>query len=110
MNSDKSNFITRFIFVLFLILFLISFIRLLFNSEVVTFTGFLDFLTTCPTISLPTSFYDVLSLSNVDWGIFNFARNFIGFFGNSLSFIVFIITNLINCLSVVFWFLKYILI
>ncbi|HBP44123.1 MAG TPA: hypothetical protein DD621_05640 [Clostridiales bacterium] len=109
-NNDKVSFIGRSIFIIFLLLLVISFVRLLFNSSLVTFTGFLDFLTTCPTITIPTSFYNSLSLAGIDWGIFNWFRNFLNFFTSSFSFIIFIITNLINALSIVFWFLKYILI
>ena len=97
-NLKNIHFYNRFtILTLFLcLLFFVAFFRSINGSEPLTFTGLLETLSNSPKIAL-TSFID-FSISG-DWGFFDFFRDFINVLGSVLSVIVWLFSQLIQCLQ-----------
>lgn len=78
------------------LLFVVAFFRSINGSDPLTFTGLLETLSNSPQIAL-TNFLD-LSIGG-DWGILDFFRDFINILGSVLSVVVWIFSQLIQCLQ-----------
>lgn len=61
-------------YIAFLVLFTIAFYRYTLDMPLPTFTGLLDFIQTCPNVTLNPHFIGTI---DADWGLFNFIRDFI---------------------------------
>lgn len=105
-HRSNLNLIFNVLLLIFVILFLISYIRFCFNAGSVTFEGLLQFLNSCPQVdfNLALTAFTI----NGDWGLFEFLRNFFNIFGILIGFIVFLVGNLFNLFTFVFWFIKFI--
>lgn len=94
--------------IIFVILFLIAFIRFSFNAEPITFSSLLLSLENAPTID----FSFVLDFFQIggNWGIFDFLRNLLNSFGGVLGLLSFVVLNLFNMLLYLRYFYKIIFI
>lgn len=91
--------------IVFAILLGIAVISVLLGKPIVTFSSFLEFLQTCPQI--PLDWLDWSALTLGDWGIFNVFRNFIMMNISFVNFLAFISTALLNFVTMVLWFFKW---
>lgn len=81
--------------VIFVILLLFALIGVLSNRELLTFKGFLEFLKTCP--ALPMDFLQI----NLEGTI-----PVLSFLGTLVNAITFILTCIVNALTIILWFLR----
>lgn len=104
-NNDK---ISLHIFnIIFLTILIVCVIRFTFTGTTITFTGFLDFLQSCPSIDMPSSVIDNLTIPN-SWGMFDFIRTFINSLGTITGTILWLLTNLLNGLMFIFYFIGFV--
>lgn len=82
--------------ILVCLLFVIAFFRSINGSEPLTFTGLLETLSNSPQIAL-TNFLDFSIYG--DWGIFDFLRDFINTFSSFLSVIVWLFSQIFQCIQ-----------
>ena len=61
-------------YIFFLVIFTVAFYRFTAGLPVPTFTGLLNFIQTCPNVTLDPHFIGTIT---ADWGVFNFFRDFI---------------------------------
>lgn len=71
-----------------------------------SFTGFLDFLSNAPSISIPS--LNVADIFAGDWGIFDFLRTFLSSLAEVANLLIFLANCVLHVLSFVFYFLNYI--
>ncbi len=75
------------------------------NASSVSFHSFLQYMTTCPQINIS----NIVNLSiGGDWGPFDFLRNFLNSLSAILSFALWVAVQLINCLTYIFYFVRFI--
>ena len=89
------------------LLFIIAFFRSVNGSEPLTFTGLLETLSNSPKIAL-TNFLD-FSI-NGDWGFFDFFRDFINLLSSILSVIVWLFSQLIQCIQYFVYIINFVFI
>lgn len=94
--------------IIFLTILVMCVIRFTFTGTTITFTGFLEFLQSCPSINMPNSVINTLAFSN-SWGIFDFLRTFFNTLGIIFGTSLWLLTNLINGLMFIFYFIGFIL-
>lgn len=91
------------------IMILLLFIALIRNAQGwqhLTFSGFLEYLTTSPTIIPSFSITDFAIVS--DWGLFNGLKDFLNIFTQLFGIIVWVCSSIINVLLYLFYFLRFI--
>lgn len=93
--------------IIFLVILVMCVIRFTFTGTTITFTGFLEFLQSCPSIDMPSSVINSLNIPN-SWGMFDFIRTFINSLGTITGTILWLITNLLNGLMFIFYFIGFI--
>lgn len=110
MGDTKRASLYRIVFLVlsftFIIILSINLIRN-FGSNVssVSFQSFLQYMTTCPQINIS----NIVNLSiGGDWGPFDFLRNFLNSICAIISFALWVAVQLINCLSYIFYFVRFI--
>ena len=93
--------------IIFLIILAMCVIRFTFTNTTISFTSFLEFLQNCPSIEMPSSFINSLSITD-SWGVFDFLRNFINSLGTILGTVLWLIGNLLNGIVFIFYFIGFI--
>ena len=91
------------------IMILLLFIALIRNAQGwqhLSFSSFLDYLTTSPTIIPSFSVTDFAIVS--DWGIFNFFRDFFNIFTQTFGVLIWICSSIFNVLLYLFYFVRFI--
>lgn len=108
-NLKNTHYYNRFTILTFLLclLFVVAFFRSINGSEPLTFTGLLETLSNSPKIAL-TSFFD-FSISG-DWGFFDFFRDFINILGSVLSVVVWLFSQLIQCIQYFVYIINFVFI
>lgn len=92
----------------FLILIMVLLVRFLYNpNSIVNTLSFLDMLSDLPSVSSSfKSFWQMLEITS-DWGLFNFLRDFLNFFVDIGSVAMWICGSIIDLLSFVLSFVRY---
>ena len=93
--------------IIFLIILAMCVIRFTFTNTTISFTSFLEFLQNCPSIEMPSSFINSLSITD-SWGVFDFLRNFINSLGTILGTVLWLIGNLLNGIVFIFYFIGFV--
>lgn len=93
--------------IIFLVILIMCVIRFTFTSTTISFTSFLEFLQNCPSIEMPNSIINNLSITD-SWGVFDFLRNFINSLGTILGTVLWLISNLLNGIVFIFYFIGFI--
>lgn len=93
--------------IIFLVILTMCVIRFTFTNTTISFTSFLEFLQNCPSIDMPSSLIKNLSITE-SWGVFDFLRNFINSLGTILGTVVWLIGNLLNGITFIFYFIGFI--
>lgn len=93
--------------IIFLVILIMCVIRFTFTNTTISFTSFLEFLQNCPSIDMPSSLIKNLSITE-SWGVFDFLRNFINSLGTILGTVVWLIGNLLNGITFIFYFIGFI--
>lgn len=93
--------------IIFLVILIMCVIRFTFTNTTISFTSFLEFLQNCPSIDMPSSLIKNLSITE-SWGVFDFLRDFINSLGTILGTVVWLIGNLLNGITFIFYFIGYI--
>lgn len=104
-KESHDNHVTVFNLIL-IILLVISLIGILTNGEILTFKGFLEFLQSCPNFS-----FDLLSIPQIpvaNWGIFEVLGNILNGFVLMINALTFIFMAIVNALTIILWFLKFV--
>ena len=105
---NKKNYTGLHIFnIIFLVILIMCVIRFTFTNTTISFTSFLEFLQNCPSIDMPSSLIKNLSITE-SWGVFDFLRNFINSLGTILGTVVWLIGNLLNGITFIFYFIGFI--
>lgn len=89
-----------------IILLVISLIGILTNGQILTFKGFLSFLQTCPSFKL-----DLLSIPEIpiaNWGVFQVLGTILNGFVLMINALTFIFMAIVNALTIILWFLKFV--
>lgn len=94
-RKEASNSRQSILTIVLMILLCFAVIGVLSNKDIMTFRGFLEFLQTCP--SIPLDFLQI----NLEGTI-----PILSFLGTLVNAITFILTCIINALTMVFWFLR----
>lgn len=103
-NVSKSEVVSNVFVILFAILFIISLFRVMYNNELLTFTGLLETLSDAPTITLPAALDYTIT---ADWGFFNFFRQFLNMFTSLFSVLVFVAAAIVQVVIYIYWILNY---
>lgn len=86
---------------IFILLFVIAFARILFGGTPLSFTNFLQRLTSVPDVTLPMS---VLNFSIAgSWGFFDFLRVFVNSIIGVANFAVYFSSLILNLIVVIIW-------
>lgn len=104
-KESHDNHVTVFNLIL-IILLVISLIGILTNGEILTFKGFLSFLQSCPSFKL-----DLLSIPQIpisNWGVFQTLGTILNGFVLLLNALTFIFMAIVNALTIIVWFLKFV--
>ena len=105
---DKNSYSFYRIFnIIFLVILIMCTIRFTFTNTTITFTSFLEFLQNCPSIDLPKSFINNLTITE-SWGVFDFFRNFCNSLGTILGTAIWLIANLLNGIVFIFYFIGFV--
>lgn len=105
---DKNSYSFYRIFnIIFLVILIMCTIRFTFTNTTITFTSFLEFLQGCPSIDLPKSFINNLTITET-WGLFDFLRNFFNSLGTILGTAIWLIANLLNGIVFIFYFIGFV--
>ena len=105
---NKKDYIGLHIFnIIFLVILAMCVIRFTFTNTTISFTSFLEFLQNCPSIEMPSSIINNLSITD-SWGVFDFLRNFINSLGTILGTVLWLIGNLLNGIVFIFYFIGFI--
>lgn len=91
-------------YVFFLVLFIVAFYRFTVGMPIPTFTGLLNFIQTCPNVTLDPHFIGTIS---ADWGIFNFLRDFINTLTTILGVGMYACSSVTQVIILVAWFLAW---
>ena len=94
--------------IIFVILFLIAFIRFSLNAEPITFSSLLLVLENAPSIDF-SSVLDFFQINGY-WGMFDFLRNLLNSFGVVLGVLSFVVLNIFNMLLFLLYFYKFVFI
>lgn len=92
--------------ILFCCVLIGSIIKITFGGSSFTFAGFLDYLTGVPQIKF--SYVDMFYISG-EWTILDGFRRFLNSIMSFVNFFVWFCTQLLNCLSYIFYFIKFLL-
>lgn len=104
---SKSSLFLSVVSIFVLILVLVNFVRVIRDGDYLSFTSFLEWLSTIRDFNIS---FDINSLTtSVNWGIFNGLRDFLNALGTCVGFSIWFITNIINCLIFVFQFVVFII-
>lgn len=104
-KESHDNHVTVFNLIL-IVLLVISLIGVLKNGEILTFKGFLSFLQSCPSFELDLLAIPTIPVSN--WGIFEVLGTIINGFVLMINALTFIFMAIINALTIILWFLKFV--
>lgn len=108
MDNGKGKKILVSILVIVLVaLLIISIVRVSYGSDTISFNGFLDYLSSCPTLSF--SYSNVLYISG-EWAILDGLRVFLNNIMIIPNFLIWVCKNLYNVLLFVFYFTRYLFI
>lgn len=107
-HSPNFSIIFRVIFIIFCAILISNIIKTLFSSNTVTFTSFLNYITSVPQIS--TNFSMETIYISTDWGVFDFVRIFLNTIMMPINLSVFISRNLWNCLLYIIYFVRFLMI
>lgn len=89
-----------------LLLLMFGLISYLSGKPPVTFQGFLEFLQTCPAIDI-TEVLSIPQIATANWGIFQVIGSFINGIITIINALMFIVTCIVNAVSIILWFLQY---
>lgn len=107
-NAPNFSIIFRVIFIIFCAILISNIIKTLFSGNTVSFTSFLNYITSVPQISTNFSM-DTIYIST-DWGALDFIRIFLNTVMMPLNLLVFISKNLWNCLLYIIYFVKFLMV
>ena len=93
--------------IIFLVILVMCVIRFTFTNSTISFTSFLEFFYYCPSVQMPSSFINNLTITE-SWGIFDFLRNFVNSIGTILGTALWLIGNLLNGIVFIFYFIGFI--
>lgn len=96
---------------LLILVFCILLVFLLFrkfmgNSNIPTFSSFLEMLTTVKTPEVPFVSFSFTSIT-ASWGVFDFLKDFLNLFVDAFNVILFLINGLISLASYVMFFCRW---
>ncbi|HIU06667.1 MAG TPA: hypothetical protein IAC46_03680 [Candidatus Onthoplasma faecigallinarum] len=106
--GDGLKILGSVLIIILCIILVISVIRIVFGGSNISFSAFLNYIQNVPQIEF---IGDVNMFSiNGDWGLFDFLKNFLNSIMSIFNFLVWLCFQLFNCLSYIFYFLKFVLI
>lgn len=107
MKNNKEKIGLHIFNIIFLVILVMCVIRFTFTNSTISFTGFLEFLQNCPSVQMPSSFINNLTITE-SWGIFDFLRNFVNSLGTILGTVLWLIGNLLNGIVFIFYFIGFV--
>lgn len=108
--NDKGkgfNIVISVLMIIFSVVLIGSVIRIVFNSSSFSFGSFLQYITNAPQFNI--SYVDIFKIGG-DWGIIDGLRNFLNSIMSIANFGVWFTKQLLNGLSYIFYFVKFLLV
>lgn len=91
-------------YIAFLVLFVVAFYRYTAGMPLPTFTGLLNFIQTCPNVTLHPH---IIGSIEADWGIFNFFRDFINTLTTIFGVGMYACSSIAQVILLLGWFLAW---
>ena len=99
------SIVVRIMFIILCAILVTNIIKNLFSGNTVTFTSFLNYITSVPQISANFSM-DTIYISG-DWAILDGLRVFLNTIMQPLNLLLFLVKNLWNCLLYIVYFVRF---